>query len=299
MSGSSLANELRRAFPALPLRENEPMKAHCSFRIGGPAEVFAEPGSEAEACALLRFLRGAGAPVTVIGNGTNLLVRDEGVRGAVVHLGERFAGIEDTAEGLRACAGVTLARLATAARERGLAGLEFAHGIPGSLGGAVMMNAGAYGGEMKDVVASVRYLDAGGEVRETDDPGFSYRRSRFTDSGELILGAAVRLAPDDPEAIFARMAALWEKRSASQPLDRPSAGSFFKRPASGYAAAMIETAGLKGASVGGAQVSEKHAGFIINTGGAAFADVTALMALVQETVFARTGVMLEPEVRIL
>ena len=299
MSETSLAKDLRRAFPGLALRENEPMKAHCSFRIGGPAEVFAEPACEAELCALWRYLNELGAPVTVIGNGTNLLVRDEGIRGAVVHLGERFSAIDRCDGGLRACAGVTLARLATAAKEQGLAGLEFAHGIPGSLGGAVMMNAGAYGGEMKDVIASVRYLDADGAVRETAEPGFSYRRSRFTESGELILGATLRLLPDDPAAIHARMMELWARRSASQPLDRPSAGSTFKRPATGYAAAMIEGAGLKGATVGGAQVSEKHAGFVINTGNATFADVTALMARIQETVQAKYGVLLEPEVRIL
>ena len=299
MSESSLARDLKRAFPALPLRENEPMKAHCSFRIGGPAEVFVEPGSEAELCAVWRYLCAVGAPATVIGNGTNLLVRDEGVRGAVVHLGDRFASIERTADGLRAAAGVTLARLATAAKEQGLAGLEFAHGIPGSLGGAVIMNAGAYGGEIKDVVVSVRYLDADGEPRETEAPDFSYRRSRFSDSGELVLGAALRLSPGDPAAIHARMMELWARRSASQPLDRPSAGSTFKRPATGYAAAMIEAAGLKGASIGGAQVSEKHAGFVINTGGATFADVTALMARIRETVYAETGILLEPEVKII
>lgn len=299
MLESSLAKDLNRAFPTLPLTENEPMKAHCSFRIGGPAEVFVEPGSEAELCAVWRYLRAVGAPVTVIGNGTNLLVRDEGVRGVVVHLGDRFAAIERTDSGLRAAAGVTLARLATAAKEQGLSGMEFAHGIPGSLGGAVIMNAGAYGGEIKDVVVSVRYLDGDGALRETDAPGFSYRRSRFTDSGELILGAAVCLTPDDPAAIHARMMDLWARRSASQPLDRPSAGSTFKRPAAGYAAAMIEAAGLKGASVGGAQVSEKHAGFVINTGGATFADVTALMAQIRETVYAETGILLEPEVKII
>ena len=299
MPESSLAKELRQAFPALPLRENEPMKAHCSFRIGGPAEVFAEPEDEATLCALRRRLRELGAPVTVIGNGTNLLVHDEGVRGVVIHLGERFAGIEAAEEGLFAAAGVTLARLATAAKERGLAGLEFAHGIPGSLGGAVMMNAGAYGGEMKDVVVSVRYLDAAGDVRETTEPRFSYRRSRFTDSGELILGARVRLTPDDPAAIHERMMALWARRSASQPLDRPSAGSTFKRPAAGYAAAMIEAAGLKGVCVGGAQVSAKHAGFVINTGNATFADVTALMELIRTRVHADCGVWLEPEVKII
>ena len=299
MSESSLAKELHRAFPALTLRENEPMRAHCSFRIGGPADVFAEPASEAELCALRRFLYTVDAPVTVIGNGTNLLVHDEGIRGVVIHLGEQFADISPVENGLRACAGVTLARLATAAKERGLAGLEFAHGIPGSLGGAVMMNAGAYGGEMKDVITSVRYLSEDGTVRETREPDFSYRHSRFSDSGELILGASLRLTAEDPAAIHARMMELWSRRNASQPLDRPSAGSTFKRPSSGYAAAMIEQAGLKGASVGGAQVSEKHAGFVINTGNATFADVTALMAYIQETVQAKFGVLLEPEVRIL
>ncbi len=299
MDESSLAKELRRAFPAMELRENEPMKPHCSFRIGGPAEIFAEPGSEAELCALWRFLHVAGTPVTVIGNGTNLLVHDEGVRGVVVHLGERFARIDRTDGGLRAAAGVTLARLANAAKEYGLSGLEFAHGIPGSLGGAVMMNAGAYGGEMKDVVASVRYLDHGGEVRETAEPGFSYRRSRFADSGELILGAALRLAPDDPAAIRARMMERGARRSASQPLDRPSAGSTFKRPATGYAAALIEQAGLKGFAIGGAQVSEKHAGFVVNTGGATCDDILTLIRLVRDTVLEKTGVLLEPEVRML
>ncbi len=299
MADSTLSNELRRAFPALPLLENEPMKAHCSFRIGGPAELFAEPGGEEELAALIRYLRRIGAPVTVIGNGTNLLVHDEGIRGVVVRLGERFASVRRDGDALIADAGVTLARLATAAKEQGLAGLEFAHGIPGSLGGAVMMNAGAYGGEMKDVVASVRYLDADGEIRETAEPGFSYRHSRFAGTGEVILGAAVRLTPDDPAAIHARMMELWAKRSASQPLDRPSAGSTFKRPAGGYAAAMIDGAGLRGLTVGGAQVSEKHAGFVINTGDASFADVTALMARIRAAVQEKYGVLLEPEVRIL
>ena len=299
MTGPTLASELRRAFPGLRLLENEPMKAHCSLRIGGPADIFAEPESETELAALLRFLRERDVPAAVIGNGTNLLVHDEGVRGAVVHLGERFAAIRRDGCELRAGAGVTLARLATAAKESGLAGLEFAHGIPGSLGGAVMMNAGAYGGEMKDVVTAVRYLDADGAVRETAEPGFAYRRSRFTDSADVILGATVRLSEADPAAIHARMMELWAKRSASQPLDRPSAGSTFKRPAGGYAAAMIEGAQLKGLRVGGAQVSEKHAGFVINTGNASFADVAELMARIQDAVQAAYGVHLEPEVKIL
>jgi len=299
MSDSVLAKELRGAFPGLALKENEPMAAHCSFRIGGPADIFAEPESETALCALWRFLKGRGVPVTVVGNGTNLLVHDEGVRGVVLHLGERFAEICREEDGLYACAGVTLASLATFAKDAGMAGLEFAHGIPGSLGGAVIMNAGAYGGEMKGVVTSVCYLNRDGEIGETWEPGFGYRRSRFMDRGEVVVGARLRLTADDPAAIHARMMELWAKRTASQPLDKPSAGSTFKRPDTGYAAAMIEQAGLKGFTVGGAQVSEKHAGFVINTGSATFADVTALMAHIQETVFERFGVRLEPEVRII
>ena len=294
-----LAKALREAFPGLFLLENEPMKAHCSFRIGGPADVFVEPESEQTLCALWRWLTERDAPVTVIGNGTNLLVHDEGVRGVVVRLGERFSAISRENERIYACAGVTLAHLATAAKEHGLAGLEFAHGIPGSLGGAVMMNAGAYGGEMKDIVTSVCYLNDSGEIAETWEPGFAYRQSRFAGRGEVVVGAWLRLTPDDPEAIHARMMELWAKRNASQPLDKPSAGSTFKRPATGYAAALIEQAGLKGVSVGGAQVSEKHAGFIVNTGNATFSDVTALMEQVRKTVFARFGVTLEPEVRVI
>lgn len=299
MAEQTLATELRRALPGLTLLENEPMAAHCAFRIGGPADLFAEPADEAQAQALFRLLRARGLRPVIVGNGSNLLVRDAGVRGVVVHIGPAMGAIRQAGETLWAGAGVTLARLAVYARERGLGGLEFAHGIPGSLGGAVMMNAGAYGGEMADVVSSVRYLDADGEIAETADAGFGYRHSRFAGGGELILGAAVRLSPDDPEAIHARMRALWEKRSASQPLDRPSAGSTFKRPASGYAAAMIDEAGCKGLRVGGAQVSEKHAGFIVNTGGASCADVLALMEQVTDAVERRFGVRLEPEVRII
>ena len=291
-----LAEELRATFPNLTVLENEPMKDHCSFRIGGPAAVFAEPASEQELAALCRFLREKNAACTAIGNGTNLLVRDEGIDGVVVHLGEGFANVRVEGETIYAESGVTLAHLATVAKEHGLAGLEFAHGIPGSLGGAVMMNAGAYGGEMKDVVTSVRYMNAEGFTAETDEPGFGYRKSMFAGTDYVILGAALHLRRDDPAAIHGRMMELWAKRSGSQPLDKPSAGSFFKRPANGYAAAMIEGAGLKGLTVGGAQVSEKHAGFVINAGGATCADVMALMERVQTAVLEKYGTLLEPEV---
>ena len=299
MAEQTRARELRRALPGLTLRENEPMSAHCAFRIGGPADLFAEPATEAEVQALLTFLRARGICPAFVGNGSNLLVHDAGIRGVVVHIGPALGDIRREGETLRAGAGVTLARLAVYAREQGLSGLEFAHGIPGSLGGAVMMNAGAYGGEMAQVVSAVRYLDANGEIAETADAEFAYRHSRFARGGELILGAAVSLHPDDPGKIHERMQELWKKRSASQPLDQPSAGSTFKRPAGGYAAAMIDEAGCKGLSVGGAQVSEKHAGFIVNTGGASCADVLALMAQVTDAVYRRFGVTLEPEVRVI
>ena len=282
------------------LLKDEPMKNHCSFRIGGPAEWFAEPASEEELIALYRQLRQEGAEPVIIGSGTNLLVADEGLDRVVIHIGAGLDGCAFDGETVYAGAGILLSRLAVAARDRGLSGLEFAHGIPGSLGGGVMMNAGAYGGEMKAVVTSVRYLDADGEVRETSDPGFSYRHSRFADEpGCVILGATLRLTPGDGAEIGARMRALTARRSASQPLNKPSAGSTFKRPASGYAAALIDESGLKGFTIGGAQVSEKHAGFVINTGDATCADVLKLMEHIRKTVEARYGVLLEPEVKIL
>ena len=194
---------------------------------------------------------------------------------------------------------MTLSRLASFAAARSLAGLEFAHGIPGTLGGAVSMNAGAYGGEMKDVVTSVTYLDEGLSVHETDDAGFSYRHSRFSDTGCIVLGAEVSLHEDDPDAVRERMRSLAERRRSSQPLDMPSAGSTFKRPAGGYAAALIDEAGLKGCAVGGAQVSEKHAGFVVNRGGASFDDVLRLIEHIQNEVYRVSGIELEPEVKII
>ena len=295
----NLCQMLRVALPGLDALENEPMSRHCSFRIGGAAAAFCRVSDEVQLAALLALLRREGVPYAVIGRGSNLLVSDGGFPGAVVQLADAPASLRREGDCVSAWAGVTLARLAVFAREQGLAGLEFAHGIPGSLGGGILMNAGAYGGEMKDVVVSVRYLDAAGAVRETAEPGFAYRHSRFSDSGEIVLGAALRLRPDAPDAIAARMAELWEKRSASQPLSLPSAGSTFKRPATGYAAAMIDGAGCKGLTVGGAQVSEKHAGFVVNRGGATAADVKALMAQVQRRVLEKYGVELQPEVRFL
>lgn len=297
-----LINDIRSALPGLEMHENEPMSAHCSFRIGGPARLMACPASGAEAAALLRLLREADAPVELMGKGTNLLVADEGLDAVVVRLGEAISGAELLpGDRVRAGAGISLAKLAVFAAEAGLSGLEFAHGIPGSLGGAVFMNAGAYGGEMKDVLESAEIALPDGTVREVpaEELELSYRHSALEGSGALVTAATVKLTPAEPEAIRARMRELMEKRRASQPLDMPSAGSTFKRPVGGYAAALIDQAGLKGFAIGGAQVSEKHAGFVINRGGATFDDVLRLMEHIQKTVLEKSGVRLEPEVRIL
>ena len=298
----TLIKELRSALPGLELHENEPMAAHCSFRIGGPARLMACPASGAQAAALLRFLRERGAPVELMGKGTNLLVADGGLDAVVVRLGEAIseAGLLP-GDRVRAGAGISLAKLAVFAADAGLSGLEFAHGIPGSLGGAVFMNAGAYGGEMKDVLESAELALSDGTVAEVpaEELELTYRHSALEGTDRLVTAATVRLTPAEPEAIRERMRELIEKRRASQPLDMPSAGSTFKRPAVGYAAALIDQAGLKGFAVGGAQVSEKHAGFVINRGGATFDDVVQLMEHIQKTVFEKSGVRLEPEIRIL
>ena len=302
MSFDLLVSRLREALPELMILENEPMSKHTSFRIGGPVRALVQPQSAAEVAAVCRLLRGAGVRPLILGNGTNLLVTDEPLNRIAVQFGERMSAIAPAGEdGLRAECGVTLARLAGEAQRLGLAGLEFAHGIPGSLGGGVSMDAGAYGGELKDVVVSTRYLDEDLQERECvgAEHDFAYRHSRFSDTDCVILESTVRLTPDDPAAIMERMMTLREKRRASQPLEMPSAGSTFKRPVGGYAAALIDQAGLKGYAIGGAQVSEKHGGFVINRGGATFDDVLRLIDHIRETVYRNSGITLETEVKII
>ena len=257
------------------------------------------PSTVEEIRTAAELLASAGEKPLVIGNGTNLLVTDAPLHRIVLRMGESFSAAQIDGETLSACAGITLAQLAVSAARAGLGGLEFAHGIPGTLGGAVGMNAGAYGGEMKDVVTSVTYLDDELRVRETGDAGMSYRRSRFSDTGDIILSAHVTLHEDDPEAVRERMRTLLERRRASQPLELPSAGSTFKRPAGGYAAELIDRAGLKGYAVGGAQVSEKHAGFVVNRGDATFDDVMALIGHIREEVLRQSGIELETEIKII
>lgn len=301
MSENSLEKLISRAIISLRFSKDEPMSAHTSFKTGGNADIFAEPETESELIQLFALLREKGIPHILIGNGTNLLFDDSGFRGVVIRPCGELCGMRLSGNKISAGAAATLSRIAVFARDNGLSGLEFAHGIPGTLGGGIVMNAGAYGGELKDVVVSVRCLAENGEIicRSGAESGFAYRRSRYQQSGEPVLSAELELSLGNAGEITTKMAELMAKRSASQPLDKPSAGSTFKRPAVGYAAALIDEAGLKGFSIGGAQVSEKHAGFIINRGGATSADILALMEHVKETVFRQSGIELEPEIRII
>ena len=296
-----LRDALRRACPDMELREGEPMANHTTFRVGGPAALMALPRTVGEARTALRTARELEVDPFFLGNGSNLLVPDEGYEGFVLKLAGEMNQTREVNRRLEAGSAVLLSQLARAALGRGLAGLEFAHGIPGSLGGAITMNAGAYGGEMAQVVTAVTCLTRAGELETVpaDRCAFSYRHSAFSDGSRLILRAAFSLSPGEPSEIRARMDDLAARRREKQPLEWPSAGSMFKRPPGHFAAALIDQCGLKGLTVGGAQVSEKHAGFVINRGGATCADVLALVDRVQEEVLRQTGVELEMEVRVL
>ena len=280
--------------------EHEPMARHTTFRVGGPADVLFMPEGADQLIAALEAARSAGVPAHVIGNGSNLIVRDGGVRGLVIAIGEGMSEIARRGDTVEAQAGAALARVAAFAQAEGLAGLEFASGIPGTLGGGCAMNAGAYGGQLSDVLIDAQVLlDGAVRTLSRDDMQMGYRTSLPLRTGGIVLSARFALTPDAPEAIAARMRELNARRRDKQPLNLPSAGSTFKRPEGHFAGALIEQAGLKGFSVGGAQVSEKHAGFIVNTGGATASDVLALIAAVQEAVKARSGIWLETEVRVL
>lgn len=290
--------------PDLKITHDELMSRHTSFRVGGPAKRMAFPSSGEQVVLLLDHARTCGARPLVIGNGTNLLAPDEGLDRLVI---DTSAGLNRMEEGtepgiLTAEAGVSLARLADFACKQSLTGLEFAHGIPGTVGGAVCMNAGAYDGEMKQIIESVTVLfpEEGIRTLACGEMDFGYRHSLLSDQPDaVVLRASFRLAPGDQAAIRAKMQELMARRKASQPLEYPSAGSTFKRPTGYFAGTLIDQCGLKGLTVGGAQVSEKHAGFVINTGGATAADVLAVIRQVQDRVFEEKGVRLEPEVRII
>ena len=293
---------LQKKLPAVcELRYNEPMSNHTSFRIGGGAEIMAFPKSAIELSNLLRLCAQIEEKPAILGAGTNVLAPDEGIRGIVICLKDCLDGMERVDDHhIRVMAGVTMTRLAVFAANLGLSGLEFAHGIPGTVGGGVYMNAGAYGGEIKDVVESVDIMDISGDIYTLsgEEMEFSYRHSILEERGGIVLSAVFRLQEKPVEEIKGKMKELMTKRSASQPLDLPSAGSAFKRPIGGYAAALIDQAGLKGFSVGGAAISTKHAGFAVNLGGATADDVKHLLRQVSDIVFESTGIRLDPEVRI-
>lgn len=287
--------------PGLIWLRDEPLVKHTSFRIGGQAKRMAFPKTAEELVILDGFLREAGVRTILLGNGTNVLFPDEGLDAAVIATGEMKAISLENGTELVADAGVSLARLATEAFKAGLTGLEFAHGIPGSVGGGVVMNAGAYNGALSDVLCEATALFPDGvRTLPVDELHLSYRHSLFTEQPDsAVLRARFRLTQGDPAAIRARMDELMEKRKASQPLELPSAGSTFKRPEGHFAGRLIEDCNLKGTRVGGAEVSTKHAGFVVNTGGATCADVLALIEKIQKTVQDATGVVLEPEVKII
>lgn len=281
------------------IRQNEPMKNHTTFRVGGPADIFLTPSAE-ELPAVLSVCREEHVPVTVIGNGSNLLVGDKGIRGVVICIGSGMRGIRVDGEKIFLEAGVTLAAAAQQAAKAGLTGLEFASGIPGTFGGAVVMNAGAYGGEMKDVIVSVRVISEDGEILtlSKEELDLSYRHSVIPERGYLVIDGELLLTREkDPDQITERMEELKKKRIEKQPLEYPSAGSTFKRPEGYFAGKLIMDAGLRGFSVGGAAVSEKHCGFVINKGNATAADICALMDEVTRIVKEKYAVTLEPEVK--
>lgn len=278
-----------------------PMKEYTTFQIGGPCDILARPYDEGQIAALISFCAANGIRWQVIGNGSNLLVPDGGVPGLVIQTGSNFSYIRQSLKpGEIICAaGAPLSSVASFAQKQGLAGLAFAWGIPGNVGGALVMNAGAYGGEMKDVVVSADYVDQMGNARSIDasDMQLGYRHSLFCDKNWCITKVKLRLKPGDPEEIRREMEDCMARRKEKQPLEYPSAGSVFKRPQGNYAGALIEQCGLKGRQIGGAKVSEKHAGFIINVGGASSRDVTQLIHEIQDTVAKQTGYRLECELR--
>ncbi len=298
---TELQNKIAALLPNVELRFDEPMAAHTSFKIGGPAEIMAFPKNAEELSEILKVSKLLECKSAILGAGTNVLAPDAGIPGLVICLKDALDGmvqLDDTT--IRAMAGVTMTRAAVYAANLGLSGFEFAHGIPGTVGGGVYMNAGAYGGEICQVCTKVGVMDLDGNTRTltNKEMGFSYRHSRLEETGEIVLYADFSLIPSTTQQVREKMQELMGKRKASQPLDLPSAGSAFKRPVGGYAAALIDQTGLKGFQIGGAAVSTKHAGFAVNLGGATAEDVKNLLSQVSDKVFDATGIRLEPEVRI-
>ncbi len=282
------------------VRRDEPMASHTSFKTGGPADIMVLPSSESEIRHAVRTADNLKLPLFIMGRGTNLLITSKGLRGIVLKLADKFSGIEIDSEDVYAKSGTSLSSLVRECIEHGLGGAEFLGGIPGTVGGAVYMNAGAYGGEIKDFVKEVYFCTPAGEISLLPDKmRFGYRRSILETMHMTVTRVHLKLFSCSAEQSRKKLAELNAKRREKQPLEYPSAGSTFKRPQGGFAGTMIEQAGLKGLKIGGAQVSNKHAGFIINTGGATPEDIIALIELVQARVKEKTGILLEPEVRII
>ena len=301
MENTAFQKKIQEFLPGISFRFAEPMANHTSFRIGGPAEVMAFPKNAEELREILKASKLLDTECRILGAGTNILAPDEGIPGLVICLKDCIDGMELLPnDRVRVAAGVSMARAAMFAAGKSLSGLEFAHGIPGTVGGGVYMNAGAYGGEICQVCESVDVMDMDGNIRTYtgEEMNFSYRHSRLEDEGGIVLSAIFALTPKPESEIREKMQELIAKRRASQPLDKPSAGSAFKRPVGGYAAALIDGAGLKGYRVGDAAISEKHAGFAVNLGSATAADVQELLRQVSDKVFENSGIRIEPEVRI-
>ncbi len=294
-----MVEKLQKILGKTKVLRQEPMALHTTFRIGGPADYFVMPETTEELANVLNLCKEENVPYFILGNGSNLLVGDKGFQGVVVQLYKNFDGITIDGTTVTARAGAMLIRVAREAGKAGLTGLEFASGIPGTIGGAMVMNAGAYGGEMKDVVSSVTVLTKEGEVKTLtgDEMDFRYRGSVVEDEGHIVLETVMELKNGNIEEIQSRMEELSVQRRTKQPIEFPSAGSTFKRPEGYFAGKLIMDAGLRGYTVGGAQVSEKHCGFVINAGGATAADVMQLMKDVSDKVKEKFGVVLEPEVK--
>ncbi len=282
------------------VRFDEPMKKHTTFKIGGNADIFCEPENVDELCGLIDFFKTKGIEYTVMGNGSNMLVSDKGIRGAVIKIGERMSDIAVEGECIIAQSGALLSKIASIAKKNSLTGFEELAGIPGSLGGAVYMNAGAYGGETAAVVEEVSFIDSSGEIKtaKTEELDFGYRHSAFTNGSDIILSAKIHLKKGNTAEIEDKMKDYSKRRSDKQPLNYPSAGSVFKRPQGYFAGKLIEDCGLKGKTIGGAQISEKHAGFIINRSDATAEDVLELIEYAQNEVMKKFGVKIEPEIRL-
>lgn len=298
---SCFLETVKKELPELKILCNEPLSRHTSFRIGGPAAAMVFPASEDELSVCCKILQTYALKPLILGGGTNILAPDAGLDRVVISLKSFYQDIRILpGNKIEAYAGTSLARAAVAAKDAGLSGLEFAHGIPGTVGGGIYMNAGAYGGEMKDVTISVTVMDCDGTIREVvcNEDTFGYRTSIFEGKDTIILKAVFQLRAGDKDEIQTVMGDLMERRRTSQPLEMPSAGSTFKRPVGGYAAALIDQAGLKGFRIGDAAVSEKHAGFVVNLGNASACDVLALVQEIRRIVLENSGIELCPEIRI-